>query len=134
MPNKLIEALRHFKDTEPEREERIRNEIIVDAYGDEEVISSWYYYLDEMLHFPFTAMVHTHQSALTSSASKVVMREMADMARCGYWQMWVRGTLSILKDTPLHFFLSDITEIEEDEERVMALQDWNYWCRNQLSW
>ncbi|MCB0578444.1 MAG: hypothetical protein KDD10_03935 [Phaeodactylibacter sp.] len=44
MPNKLIDVTKRFKDTDPEREERIRDEIIVDAYGDEEVISSWYYY------------------------------------------------------------------------------------------
>lgn len=133
MPNKLIEVSRRFKETEPEREERIQNEIIVDAYDNDEVASSWYYYLDEMLHFPFTAMVHTHRSGNTSYASQVEIKEMAEMSRCGYGQMWVRGALSLQKNTPLHFFLSDITSVEEDEERVMALEDWNYWCRNQLS-
>ncbi len=134
MPNKLIKVLRHFKDTEPEREERIRDEAIVDAYGDEEIISSWYYYLDERLHFPFTAMVYTHRSGNTWYAAQVEVKEMADMSRCGYWQMWIRGALSLQKNIPLHFFLSDVTEVEEDEERIMALEDWNYWCRSQLSW
>ena len=38
-----------------EREERIRMEIIVDAYGPEEQALGWYYYLEETLQFPFTA-------------------------------------------------------------------------------
>src|SRR5690348_4646847 len=37
------------------REERISMEITVDAYGPEEQAISWYYYLDENLHFPFSA-------------------------------------------------------------------------------
>ena len=38
-----------------EREERIHMEIIVDAYGPEEQAISWYYYLEENLHVPFSA-------------------------------------------------------------------------------
>src|SRR5438270_13033366 len=37
------------------REERITMEIIVDAYGAEEQALGWYYYLEENLHFPFSA-------------------------------------------------------------------------------
>jgi hypothetical protein len=39
-----------------EREERIAMEIIVDAYGPEEQAMGWYYYLEEKLRFPFTAL------------------------------------------------------------------------------
>lgn len=38
-----------------EREERIHNEVIVDAYGPEEQAMGWYYYLEEKLRFPFRA-------------------------------------------------------------------------------
>jgi hypothetical protein len=44
--------LRQNKD----REERITMEIIVDAYGPEEQAMGWYYYLDEKLQYPFTAI------------------------------------------------------------------------------
>ena len=37
------------------REERIHNEIIVDAYGPEEQARGWYYYLENKIQFPFTA-------------------------------------------------------------------------------
>jgi hypothetical protein len=37
------------------RENRIREEIIVDAYGPEEQAVGWYYYLEDKIHFPFHA-------------------------------------------------------------------------------
>ena len=36
-------------------EQRIQQEIIVDAYGAEEQAMGWYYYLEEQLRFPFRA-------------------------------------------------------------------------------
>jgi hypothetical protein len=38
-----------------DREQRIDDEIIVDAYGPEEQALGWYYYLEGTLHFPYTA-------------------------------------------------------------------------------
>ena len=38
------------------REERIRNEIIVDCYNESERFSGWYCYLEEKLKFPFSAL------------------------------------------------------------------------------
>ena len=40
---------------DPVREERIENQIIVDAYGPEEQALGWYYYLEDQLPFPFQA-------------------------------------------------------------------------------
>ena len=37
------------------REERIRNEAIVDAHGPEEHSLGWYYYLENKIKFPFMA-------------------------------------------------------------------------------
>ena len=37
------------------REERIHNEVIVDAYGPEEQSLGWYYYLENKIKLPFTA-------------------------------------------------------------------------------
>lgn len=38
------------------RENRIVDEILVDAYGPEEQAMAWYYYLDDKLSFPFVGM------------------------------------------------------------------------------
>ena len=40
---------------DPDREDRIHNEAVVDAYGPEEQAMSWYYYLENKIHFPFQA-------------------------------------------------------------------------------
>jgi len=37
---------------DPVRENRIHEEVIVDAYGSEEKAMSWYYYLEGKLSFP----------------------------------------------------------------------------------
>lgn len=37
------------------RENRIVDEILVDAYGPEEQAMAWYYYLEDRLSFPFVA-------------------------------------------------------------------------------
>jgi len=37
------------------REERIHNEVIVDAYGPEELGLGWYYYLENKIQFPLSA-------------------------------------------------------------------------------
>ena len=38
------------------REHRIDMEIVVDAYNEEERAMGWYYYLEDTLQFPFTAI------------------------------------------------------------------------------
>jgi hypothetical protein len=40
---------------QPDREERILNEIVVDAYGRSERALAWYYYLQDNLQFPLMA-------------------------------------------------------------------------------
>jgi Calcium binding len=40
---------------DPIREDRIQNEVIVDAYGPEEQAMGWFYYLDDKIRFPFQA-------------------------------------------------------------------------------
>ena len=40
---------------DPVREDRIHNEAIVDANGQEEQVMGWYCYLDDKIGFPFQA-------------------------------------------------------------------------------
>lgn len=42
-------------ENDPERDNRIWMEAIVDCYGPEEQAMGWYYYLDDRLAFPFSA-------------------------------------------------------------------------------
>jgi len=45
-----------------ERNESIAMAIIVDSYGPEEHAMSWYYYLEEQLQFPFSALCSTRRA------------------------------------------------------------------------
>ena len=42
--------------TRKQRQNRIDNEIIIDAYDDEEINMSWYYYYADNLEFPISAV------------------------------------------------------------------------------
>jgi DNA-directed RNA polymerase subunit E'/Rpb7 len=45
------------KEKDKERDNRIHDEIIVDAYGEYEQAMSWYYHMEENLAFPIKAKV-----------------------------------------------------------------------------
>ncbi|MGA8669812.1 MAG: calcium-binding protein, partial [Terracidiphilus sp.] len=68
---------------DPVREERIHEEIIVDANGPEEQVMGWYYYLEEKIQFPFHAQCIA--SAPTSPLRKgdsIEIRKMAPEDSC----------------------------------------------------
>ena len=52
------------------REERIHNEIIVDAYGPEEQAMGWYYCLEEKLGFPFKAKCIAKRTIISSGSRR----------------------------------------------------------------
>ena len=66
-----------------EREERIHNEAIVDAYGPEEQALGWYYYLEERLGFPFRATCIAERiTSPLRTGEKVQVVEMAPEDEC----------------------------------------------------
>lgn len=134
----LIEIPRIFTKEEREREERIHSDIIVDAYGDIEIVSSWRMVLGENLGFPFLAEVQTHHfigmnRKKNSSRYYVQLLGMAPPERCGTHQMWCMGVLPGNEHIHLHFYLTDIRAVEADEVREEMLSDWMYWCRDHRS-
>jgi len=48
-------------DHDEERERRIQDEAIVDAYGSKEQVLGWYYYLEDRIisHLRYGAFIHT---------------------------------------------------------------------------
>jgi len=110
-----------------DREERIAMEIIVDAYGPEEQAMGWYYYLEETLQFPFTAiciskraisplLVKDEVDVIGMAPEEECEREMFVTIR------WERDGLAV----PLSQ-LSPITET--DPETKQAVEDWHYWVQ-----
>ena len=107
-----------------EREERISMEIIVDAYGPEEQALGWYYYLDENLHFPFSARCVARRTiSPLEPGDKVEVVGMPPEEDCEH-EMFV---LIRRKSHPLAVPLMQLEGIEVDEETRQAIEDWHYW-------
>ena len=115
--------LRQDKD----REQRIAMEIIVDAYGPEEQAMGWFYYLEEKLQFPFTAICCAKRaiSPLRVKDEVEVLR-MAPEEECDK-EMFV--TIKWGKEG-LAVPLSQLTVTDSaDEETQQAIGDWHYWVK-----
>jgi hypothetical protein len=114
------------------REKRIRDEIVVDAYGPEERAMGWYYYLETKLSFPFTADC-TAQRAISPlrKGDEVEIVGMAPEEECRYEIFvetpWERRTLAIP--------LSQVQPITgTDKETREAVADWHYWVERGYEW
>jgi hypothetical protein len=111
---------------EPAREDRISNEIIVDAYGEEEQAMGWYNYLDDKLAFPFMAkcIVRREISPL-QAGDKVKVVSMASDEECQHEMLikviWKRKTLAVP--------LCQLEVVGADDETIAAVADWHYWVK-----
>lgn len=109
---------------DPSREERIRMEIIVDAYGPEEQAMGWYYYLEDKLHFPFTAKCVAERAiSPLRKGDEIEIVGMAPEKECEHEMFvvtpWERRTLAIP--------LAQLKPIAADAETDEAVADWHYW-------
>ena len=111
-------------DKDEAREQRIHNEIIVDAYGEEERALGWYYYFEEKLNFPFKA-----KCVAQRTISPLVLGEevrvvgMAQEEDCDH-EIFV---LIDWQGRSLGVPLSQLEPMNVDEETRTAVEDWQYW-------
>jgi len=110
-----------------DREERIVMEIIVDAYGPEEQAMGWYYYLEEKLQFPFTAVCSAKRAiSPLQIKDEVDVLGMAPEDECENEMFvtirWERDGLAVP--------LSQLIPINStDEQTKQAVEDWRYWVQ-----
>jgi hypothetical protein len=106
------------------REERIDNEIMVDAYGREERAMAWYYYLEDKICFPFRAKCTVSQvvSPLKKRETVAVLRLAPEGACTGDMLVLIRW-----HDRKIAIPLSQLTAIDENESSDQAVADWKYW-------
>lgn len=116
-------------DSDEEREDRIHNEAIVDAYGSEEQAMGWYYYLQDRIAFPFRGRCISLRSISPLKIGEVVeVLNMADEADC---EDEMRVIIRLAKRTfgvPLSQ-IEPIQKNEENEKMVEAILDWHYWVQ-----
>lgn len=107
-----------------EREERIHNEAVVDAYGPEEQSIGWHTYLDERLGFPFRARCSAERLISPLRVGDTVeVTGMAPEEECGR-EMFV---LIRWDDRGLAVPLAQLEGIAVDDDTEEAIADWHYW-------
>ncbi|MBP0625444.1 calcium-binding protein [Cupriavidus sp. LEh25] len=110
--------------SDPDREERITMEIVVDAYGSEERSMAWYYYLEEQLTVPFEAEVRRRSpTSPLSPGDRVQVIAMAPEDGCQFeafvWIRWNKRKLAVP--------LAQLVPLASDEMTQQAIADWQYW-------
>jgi hypothetical protein len=106
------------------RENRISDEVIVDAYGPKEQAMGWYYYLDNRIHFPFRAKCTVAETTSPLRRGETVeVRRMASEDVCSTDML----VLVRREGRNLAIPLSQIAAIDADEATIEAISDWHYW-------
>ena len=107
-----------------EREERIHNEAVVDAYGPEEQSIGWWVYLDERLGAPFRARcIAERLISPLRLGDKVEVTGMAPEDECER-EMFV---VIQWQGRDLAVPLAQLEGIAVDDETRQAIGDWHYW-------
>jgi hypothetical protein len=107
-----------------DRENRISEEIIVDAYGPEEQAMSWYYYLEDKIQFPFQAQcIASVPTSPLRKGDSVEIRKMVHEDNCSTDMLvmtrWNNRNIAVP--------LSQLKAIGVDESTTQAIEDWHYW-------
>jgi hypothetical protein len=108
----------------PEREQRILMDIVVDAYDETERAMGWYCYLEEELGTGFEARVSSeYPTSPLKLGETVSVLGMAPDDICQsdmyVWILW--------SDRKLAVPLSQLTPLVDDKSVVCAVADWHYW-------
>jgi hypothetical protein len=108
----------------PDRENRIHEEIMVDANGPEEQAMGWYYYLEDKLQFPFHAQcVASLPTSPLRKGETVEIRKMAPENSCPSDMLvmtrWNNRNVAVP--------LSQLKPVGGDESTTQAIEDWHYW-------
>jgi len=109
---------------DPEREQRITYEIVVDAYGPEERAMGWHCYLEEQLHFPFRAKcIKARPISPLREGEEVTVTSMAPEDDCP-------GGMFVIIEWSGRTFgvpLAQLSGIKVNKETAQAIADWHYW-------
>ena len=109
---------------DPIRENRIHEEIIVDAYGPEEQAMGWYYYLEDKIQFPFQAQcIASRSTSPLRKGESIAVQRLAPENTCSSDMLvrirWQGRNMAIP--------LSQLKAGGVDESTRQAIEDWHYW-------
>ena len=110
---------------DPEREKRIYDEIMVDAYGEEERALSWYYSLQDTIEGQVRCRCReTRSMSPLEVGEEVDIVEMAPLDDC-MKEMFVVVSWN---DRKLAVPLSQLEPIDGEDKAIEMIEDWLYWC------
>jgi hypothetical protein len=106
------------------RENRIADEIIVDAYGEDEQAMGWYNYLEQKLKFPFTARcINKRSTSPLPVGNEVKVIGMASEDDCVHEMFvkiqWMKRSLAVP--------VSQLEVVQANDQTQEAVEDWHYW-------
>ena len=108
------------------REQRIRDEIIVDCYNEEELASGWYYYLEDKLEFPFQVeCLNERRGSPLRKREKATVVALADQDYCSK-EMFVEIEFA---GREVAVPLVQLHPVKATKATVEAIGDWHYWKR-----
>jgi len=111
-------------DTDAERDERITDEVIVDAYGPEEQALGWYYYLERKMTFPVTMRcIEERTVSPLEEGEEVRVVGMTDEEDC-MCEMFVRVEWM---DREFGVPLIQLEVVGAESGAQEAVADWHYW-------
>jgi hypothetical protein len=112
---------------DPEREQRIMMEVVVDAHDEQERAMGWYYYLQDQLQFPFTALcIAKRPISPLRVKDEIEVIGMPGEDECEHEIFvtirWEQEGLAVP--------LAQIRPIAAtDEQTKQAVADWHYWVQ-----
>lgn len=107
-----------------ERDQRIRNQVIVDAYTPEEQALGWYYYLEDQLRVPFEARCIEERAVSPLRQGEEVPVVGIPAATDCRAEMFVLVEWS---DREFGVPLTQLEPLDVDRETRNAITDWHYW-------
>jgi hypothetical protein len=109
---------------DPVREERIQNEVVVDAYGPEEQAMGWYYYLEGKIRFPFQA-----KCILAKAVSPLLKGETVEVQGMAPEDACSADMLVLIRwqGRSMAVPLSQLLPIKGNKATNQAVADWHYW-------
>jgi hypothetical protein len=116
---------------DPEREERITMEVVVDAYDAGERAMGWHCYLDDAMKTPFKArVIAKHPISPLDKGEEVEVLGMAPAEVC------LSDMFASIRYGKKQFAvpLSQLRPLTDDADTLQAIEDWHYWlaCRYQF--
>lgn len=111
-------------DKDEEREERIKMEIVVDAYDRHERAIGWYTYLEETIWFPFEARCIEKREVSPLNEGETVQVVGMSSVESSESEMfvaieWMNRELGVP--------LAQLEPIDVDPDTEQAVADWHYW-------